>query len=98
MTQNGPGTLAERIADREVGRPTSKLIITDVEVETFLFWGAKFMQLEACKLAHCLLCEKAHRLWWEWCNSLHGANRIRLQRVMRHRGVPLPPGPSEIVG
>jgi hypothetical protein len=94
MTQNGPGTLSERIADREVGRPTSKLVITDWEVETFLYWGAKFFLLEDCGIKNCRRCDQAHNLWWEWCQSLHGANRVRLQRTMRDNGVPLPPGPA----
>jgi hypothetical protein len=71
------------------------LIIKDSEVEIFLFWGAKLIKEVPCQEPDCPRCENACRFWWDWCNSLHGANRIRVQRELKARGIPLPPHPGD---
>jgi len=74
------------------------LIIKDHEVEVLLYWAAAWMDKTPCPLTECDRCDRAHRFWWEWCNSLHGANRVRLQRELRRQGIPLPPHPGDEVG
>jgi len=73
------------------------LIIKDHEVEVLLFWGAKLRHVVVCPLPECERCERADRFWWDWCNSLHGANRVRLQKEMKLAGIPLPPHPGDDV-
>ncbi len=73
------------------------LVIKDAEVEVFLYWAAKLRKLTPCPVRECDWCENADRFWWDWCNSMHGANRIRLQREMKQNGIPLPPHPGDLI-
>jgi hypothetical protein len=73
------------------------LIIKDEEVEAMLWWGAKLRQVLMCPIAECEACEEADRFWWDWCNSIMGPNRVRLQRKMTEDGVPFPPHPGDDV-
>jgi hypothetical protein len=74
------------------------LVIADHEVEYFLMHMASGMARLTCQTVECEVCVASCRFWWDWCNSLHGANRIRMQRRMRELGVPLPPHFGDVVG
>lgn len=71
------------------------LIITDEEVAVFLAGYADMMAMKPCPIPTCSGCEEAQRYWWDWCNSLSGPVRIRLQRHLREVGVPLPRHPGD---
>ena len=82
----------------KVGRPTNSVVIPETEVAHFLIKHAELMAIHQCAYgSDCEACNIEHAMWWEWEISLAGPVRIRLQRVMRECGIPLPPSPWEEV-
>lgn len=83
----------------ESGEPTkSGPVVRDDEVAFMLAVTADLMSRSVC-LAQpdCEKCNTFHALWWDWCMSLCGPIRIRLQGHLRIAGIPLPPSPWEEV-
>jgi hypothetical protein len=82
----------------KVGASSGGIAIRDEEVAHFLCKFAEIVSITPCLFgASCEACNLERAIWWDWCNSLAGPVRIRLQRVMRDCGIPLPPGPWEEV-
>jgi hypothetical protein len=79
----------------KVAAHTSGLVITDDEVATFLAAYADMMHLKPCPFPHCPGCEEAQRYWWDWCNSLCGPVRVRLQKHLLESDIPLPFHPGD---
>ena len=80
----------------EVGKPTKGgPVVRDDEVAFMLAVTADLMSRSFCLKVDCEKCDSFNALWWEWCNSLSGPIRIRLQGHLRNAGIPFPPGPYE---
>lgn len=69
----------------------------DDEVSFILAVSADLMGRSTCLDAECVKCNAFNALWWDWCMSLSGPHRIRLQGHLRNAGIPLPPSPWEEV-
>lgn len=73
------------------------LVIKDDELAVFLASYADMLHLKPCPFPRCDTCEEAQRYWWDWCNSLSGPIRIRLQRHLKAQRIPLPRHPGDDV-
>jgi len=80
------------------GEPTlSGPVVRDDEVAFMLAVTADLMDRHQCIEVNCVKCNAFNALWWDWCMSLSGPIRIRLQGHLRVAGIALPPSPWEEV-
>jgi hypothetical protein len=76
----------------------SGIIVGDREIAALLGAVAEYEFRNPCCDPECSRCELMHTLWWDLSNSLSSVVRVNYQNVLKSGGIPLPAGPSEVVG
>lgn len=69
----------------------------EVVAHCLVRWAENIHLMPCPRAAECEGCNIDFGIWWDWHNSLARENRVAVQRVMRKCGIPLPPGPWEVV-